>query len=88
MHETGVLTLGQEDSLEKETATHSSILTWRIPQIEDPGGLQSTGLQRVGHDWATELNRTEGAIGSIENGIVHVPCKNGGWCGRMALKYV
>ena len=50
MQETGVLTLGQEDSLEKETATHSSILTWRIPQIGDPGGLQSTGLQRVGHN--------------------------------------
>ena len=44
------LILGQEDPLEKETATHSSILAWRIPRTGEPGGLQSTGLQRVGHD--------------------------------------
>ena len=43
-------TLGQEDLLEKEIATHSSILAWRIPWTEEPGGLQSMGLQRVGHD--------------------------------------
>ena len=48
--ETRVLSLGQEDSLEKELATHSSILAWRIPWMEEPGGLQSTGSQRVGHD--------------------------------------
>ena len=42
--------LGQEDLLEKEIATHSSILAWRIPWTEEPGGLQSMGLQRVGHD--------------------------------------
>jgi len=42
--------LSQEDPLEKEMATHSSILTWRIPWTEEPGGLQSMGLQRVGHD--------------------------------------
>ena len=42
--------LGWEDLLEKEMATHSSILAWRIPWTEEPGGLQSTGLQRVGHD--------------------------------------
>ena len=41
--------------LEKEMATHSSILPWRIPWTEEPGGLQSTGSQRVGHDWATDL---------------------------------
>ena len=45
-----VRSLGQEDSLEKEMATHSSILAWRIRWTEEPGGLQSTGLQRVGHD--------------------------------------
>ena len=43
-------TPGSERSLEKEMATHSSILSWRIPWTEDPGRLQSTGLQRVGHD--------------------------------------
>ena len=42
--------LGWEDALEKEMATHSSILAWRIPWTEDPGGLESTGSQRVGHD--------------------------------------
>ena len=41
--------------LEKEMATHSSILAWRTPWMEEPGGLQSTGSQRVGHDWATSL---------------------------------
>ena len=50
MGETQVQSLGQEDSLEKGMVTHSSILTWRIPWTEEPGGLQSTGSQRVGHD--------------------------------------
>ena len=48
MWETWVRSLGWEDLLEKGTATHSSILAWRIPQTEEPGRLQSTGLQRVG----------------------------------------
>ena len=47
--ESQVQSLGQEDLLEKETATHSSILAQRIPWTEEPGGLQSMGLQRVGH---------------------------------------
>ena len=50
MWETWVRSLGWEDPLEKEMATHSSILAWRIPWMEEPGGLQSMGLQRVGHD--------------------------------------
>ena len=50
MRETWVRSLGQEDPLEKEMATHSNILAWRIPWIEEPGGLQSMGSQRVGHD--------------------------------------
>ena len=50
MRETWVRSLGWEDPLEKEMATHSSILAWRIPWMEEPGGLQSTGPQRVGHD--------------------------------------
>ena len=53
VQETKVRPLGQEDPLEKETATHSSTLAWRIPRTEEPGGLQSMGLQGVGHDWAT-----------------------------------
>ena len=44
-----VRSLGQEDPLEEGMATHSSIVAWRIPWSEEPGGLQSTGLQRVGH---------------------------------------
>ena len=47
---TQVRSLGQEDPLEEEMATHSSILAWRIPWTEEPGGLQSIGLHRVGHD--------------------------------------
>ena len=48
--ETWVWSLGWEDPMEKEMAAHSSILAWRIPRTEEPGGLQSMGLQRVGHD--------------------------------------
>ena len=48
------LPLGWEDLLEEGTAMHSSILAWRIPWTEEPGGLQSMGLQRVGHDWVTK----------------------------------
>ena len=50
MQETQVQRVGQEDPPEKEMATHSSILAWEIPQTEQPGGLQSTGSQRVRHD--------------------------------------
>ena len=50
MWETQVQSLGWEDLLEKEMATHSSILAWRIPRMEEPGRLQSMGSQRVGHD--------------------------------------
>ena len=50
MQETWVHSLGWEDLLEKEMATHSSILAWRIPWTEKPGRLQSMGSQRVGHD--------------------------------------
>ena len=50
MQETRVRSLGWEDLLEKEMATHSSILAWRIPRMEEPVGLQSMGWQRVGHN--------------------------------------
>ena len=49
VHETPVRSLGWEDSLEKEMATHSSILAWKISWTEEPGGLPSMGSQRVGH---------------------------------------
>ena len=53
MQETRIRSLGWEDPLEKGMATHFSILAWRIPWTEEPGALQSTGSQRVGHDWVT-----------------------------------
>ena len=62
MQETPAWSLGQEDPLEKEMATHSSILAWRIPWTEESGGLQSMGSHRVGHDWVTEAH-TESYIG-------------------------
>ena len=54
MRETWVRSLDQEDPLEKEMATHSRILAWKIPWTEEPGGLQSTVSQRSGHDLATK----------------------------------
>ena len=53
VQETQVPSLGREDPLEKEIATHSGFLAWKIPWMEEPGGLQSMGSQRVGHDRAT-----------------------------------
>ena len=58
VQETRVRSLGREVPLEKEMATHSSILAWRIPWAEEPCRLQSMELQRVGHDWATSLHFT------------------------------
>ena len=54
MQEMRVQPLGQEDPLEEEMAIHSGILAWEIPWTEEPGGLQSRGLQRVGHNLVTE----------------------------------
>ena len=56
--ETRVRSLGWEDPLEKEMVTHSSILAWRIPWAEEPGRLQSTGSQKVRHDWETSHTHT------------------------------
>ena len=50
MQEILVRSLDEEDTLEEEMPTHSSILAWKIPWTEEPGGLQSTGSQRAGHD--------------------------------------
>ena len=56
MQEIWVWPLGQENPLEKETATHSSVPAWKIPWTEEPGGLQSMGLQRTEHNWATNTH--------------------------------
>ena len=55
IEEAQALSLGWKDPLEKEMATHSSTLAWEIPWTAEPGGLQSMGLQRVGHDWTHYL---------------------------------
>ena len=54
-----VRSLGREDPLQEGMATYSSVLAWRIPRTEEPGGLQSMGLQRVGHDSATEQQQQQ-----------------------------
>ena len=56
VQDTRVQSLGLEDSLEKVMATHSSLLAWRIPWTEQPGGLQSIWSQRVGHNWVTHTH--------------------------------
>ena len=58
MQETWVPSLGQEDPLEKEMATHLGILAWKIPLTEEPGGLHSIRSQWVGHDWVASLSHT------------------------------
>ena len=59
VQETRVQSLGREDPLQKEMVTHSSILAWRIPWTEESGRLQSTGWQRVGHDFTFHSSRAE-----------------------------
>ena len=61
-----VRSLGQDDPLEEGTSTHSSILAWRIPWTEEPGRLQSIGLQRVGHD-RSDLARMCVTLGKLLN---------------------
>ena len=68
MREIWVQSLGWEDPLEKEMATHSSTLAWKIPWIERSGWLQSMGSQRVGHDGATSLLLKASRVG----GFVHI----------------
>ena len=58
MQETWIQSLGRQDPLQKEMATHSRILAWEIQWKEEPGGLQSMGLQTVGHDLATKQQQS------------------------------
>ena len=67
MQEVWFWSLGQEDPLEKGMATHSSILAWRIPWTEEPGGLQSSGSQRVRHDWVTSLTHSQAYLSPLDN---------------------
>ena len=68
-HETRVQSLGQDDLLEEEMAIHSNILAWEIPWTEEPGGLQSMGLQRVRHDLATKTTNSH-----LSGGLSLVSC--------------
>ena len=65
MRENQVQCLGWEDPLEKEMATHYSILAWKISWTEDPVRIQSMGSQRVGHDWVTSLHFTSPLLSFI-----------------------
>ena len=75
MRETWVQSLGREDPLEKEMATHSSILAWRIPWTEEPGRLQSKGSQRVGHNWVTSLSRSLSIKSELTEWIYKYRCQ-------------
>ena len=79
MWETWIQSLGREEPREKEMATHSSTLAWTIPWTEKPGRLQSTGLQRVGHDWGTSLTYLQPDLIFIRNII---PITEEVWAGE------
>ena len=74
MWETQARSLGWENPLEKEMATHSSTLAWKIPWMEKRGRLQSMGSQRVGHDWATSLSLSFLIIHIINCANIHRAC--------------
>ena len=76
-HETRVRSLGQKDPLEESMATHSSILAWRIPWTEEPGGLQSRGLQKVRHDCSDSMHTRTTCAGACAGG--HRPPVGRGW---------
>ena len=82
VRETWVWFLGRENPLEKEMATHSSILAWRIPWMEEPGGLQSMASLRVGHDWATSLSLScigQGNGNPLQCSCLENPRDRGAW---------
>ena len=78
MWETWVQSRGQKDPLKKEMATHSSTLPWKIPWMEEPGKLQSMGLQRVAHDWAASLQRRSTEVLTLYKSlsILHFTCSS------------
>ena len=85
---------GSENTLEKEMATHSSILAWRTPRSEEPGGLQSLGSQRIGHDWMAKHTLTHTHSTFITNSLVTKQLKisvksalNIRFCHKMLLLY-
>ena len=75
MQETWLRSLGREDPLEKEMATHPSFHAWEIPWTNEPGGLQSMGLKRVGHDWATSFHLPSLNIWQLISAVVYFKLK-------------
>ena len=73
LQETRVRSQGQEDPLEKESAPYSSILAWRIPWVEEPGGLQSMGSQRVGHNFAPKQQQNVNAFALCNLSLSLIP---------------
>ena len=71
-----VRSLGQEDSLEKEMATHSNILAWKIPWTEEPGGLRSIGSQRVGQDWGTNKEIQSIYLNFLKGHVIYERCSS------------
>ena len=82
MQETQAWSLGWDDPLEKGMVTHSSILSWRISWTEEPSGLQSMGLQRVGHDWATNIFTLEKQRLASKECSINISCKMEAWGGE------
>ena len=89
MQESWIWSLGWEDPLEEGMATHSNTLAWRSPQTGEPGGLQSMGLQKVGHDWVTMrthtcaqtyTHKTFRALYSLANNFRIAVCIQCRWC--------
>ena len=72
MRKTQVQSLGREDPLEKEMATHSSTLAWKAPWTEERGRPQSMGSQRVGHDWATSLMPLTHSVNTVNNNTLMI----------------
>ena len=72
MQETQIQSLGWEDALGKEMATHSNILAWRIPGMGEPGGLPSVGLHRVGHNWRDLAAAAAAGFNSIWTENFHI----------------
>ena len=83
MQETWVRSLGQEDPLEKEMATHSSTPAWKIPWTEKPGRLQSMGSRRAGHNWVTSLGHLVLAQSKLNVGCYYSWCSPGGGNGNL-----
>ena len=81
MQEAQVRSLGQEDPLEKEMATHSSTVAWEIPQTEEPGGLQSMDLQRAGQDWAHTQPQTHTADRQLTDVSLAITVHYSYYCG-------